>query len=77
MATELEYAELSNRVYQRTDENRTPVPDAWTELRWLPDLAYSGFSAGVYQKGNEIVISYTGTNEAKAVDGVATARCIR
>lgn len=68
MATELEYAELSNRVYKRTDENRTPVPAGWTELRWLPDPAFSGFSAGVYQKGNEIVIAYTGTNEGKAID---------
>ena len=68
MATELEYAELSNRVYNRTQRNRTPVPAGWTELLWLPDPAYSGFSAGVYKNGNEIVIAYTGTNEGKAVD---------
>lgn len=68
MATELEYAELANRVYNRTQRNRTPVPEGWDELRWLPDPAYSGFSAGVYQKGGEIVISFTGTNEGRAVD---------
>ena len=68
MATELEYGQLSNRVYKRTDANRTPVPQGWTEVKWLADAALSGFSAGVYKKGNEIVISLTGTNEAKAVD---------
>jgi RTX calcium-binding nonapeptide repeat (4 copies)/Lipase (class 3) len=67
MATEIEYAELANRVYVRTSLNRTPVPIGWTEQRWIPDTL-SGFSAGVYKKGNEIVISYTGTNEGKAVD---------
>jgi Lipase (class 3) len=67
MATEIEYAELANRVYARTSLNRTPVPLGWTEQRWIPDTL-SGFSAGVYKKGNEIVISFTGTNEGKAVD---------
>ncbi len=70
MATTLEYAQLSGRVYRRTDENRTPVPTAWTELSWNPGSELSGFSAGVYKKGNEIVISYTGTNEKQIVDFV-------
>ena len=73
MATALEYAELLNRVYRPTGEDRTPVPEGWTELRWLSDPAYSGFSACVYEKGNEIVISYAGTHASKAPErGFAT-----
>ena len=67
MASIPEYAQLTNRVYNRTRENRTPVPIGWTELRWIPDQL-SGFSAGVYMKGDEIVIAFTGTNEAKVAD---------
>ena len=70
MTTDKEYAQLANRVYNRTDENRTPTPTGWKELSWARDAAFSGFSAGVYQKGNDIVISYTGTNEGKAADFV-------
>ena len=69
MASIPEYAQLTNRVYNRTRENRTPVPIGWTELRWIPDQL-SGFSAGVYMKGDEIVIAFTGTNEAKVADFV-------
>lgn len=41
MVTDIEYAQLANRVYNRTDENRTPVPTGlgWTEKKWLPDAA--------------------------------------
>ncbi len=68
MPTIQEYAQLANRVYARTAENRTTVPIGWTELQWIPDRALTGFSAGVYQNGNDIVISYTGTNEKKVKD---------
>ncbi|HEY0333276.1 MAG TPA: hypothetical protein VGC74_06125, partial [Stenotrophomonas sp.] len=63
MANVLDYAMLSNRVYFRPDTNRTELARDWSELRWLPDSPETGFSAGVYQKGSEIVISFTGTNE--------------
>ncbi|MBN9204806.1 calcium-binding protein [Methylibium petroleiphilum] len=68
MPTIQEYAQLANRVYARTAENRTTVPIGWIELQWIPDRALTGFSAGVYQNGNDIVISYTGTNENKVKD---------
>jgi Ca2+-binding RTX toxin-like protein len=42
--------------------NRPPLPPGWTELEWHTDNG-GGFSYGVYQNGNDIVISYTGTNE--------------
>lgn len=63
MTTLQDYAQLSGRVYNRTDENRTPVPDGWTEDTWLIDDPITSFSAGVYSNGNEIVIAFTGTNE--------------
>ncbi|MDP2976853.1 MAG: hypothetical protein Q8N45_11665, partial [Anaerolineales bacterium] len=63
MAELLQYAQLAGRVYNRTPENRTPVPDGWSELNWQKDDGVSGFSAGAYRKGNEVVISFTGTNE--------------
>ena len=47
MATHLEYAQLSGRVYNRTDENRLPVPDDWSEMTWRSDDPITGFSAGV------------------------------
>lgn len=68
MPTIEEYAQLANRVYKRTDENRTPIPDGWLELSWTPDRELTGFSAGVYQSGNDIVIAYTGTNQMKVAD---------
>ncbi len=71
MPTDIEYAQLANRVYARTQRNRTPTT-GWKELSWLPDsVSGGGFSAGVYQNGNDIVIAYTGTNEGKALDFIA------
>ena len=65
MATNFEYAQLSGRVYAAEfTENRTPVPIGWEEIR-PPVSTFYGFSGGAYFKAstNEIVISYTGTNE--------------
>ena len=59
----LDYALLSTRVYAASDRNRTGVPAGWTEQRWEPDYNLSGFSAGAYRKGSEVVIAYTGTNQ--------------
>jgi Ca2+-binding RTX toxin-like protein len=61
VVTTLEYAQLSGRAYAATQKNRTPVPAGWAELGWFPDQA-NGFSAGIYKKGSEIVIAFTGTN---------------
>jgi hypothetical protein len=61
MATLQHYAQLSNRAYTRSDANRTPVPEGWTELDPKPeDHFLTGFSAGVYLSdgGTELVISF-------------------
>lgn len=63
MAEDTAYALLSTRVYYASDDNRTGVPEGWSELRWEEDYRYSGFSAGAYRKGNEVVIAYAGTNQ--------------
>lgn len=63
MASNLEYAQLATHVYARSDENRTPLTDGWAQISRQEDDTW-GFSAGAYQKGNEIVISFAGTNEA-------------
>ena len=68
MATLTDYAQISGRVYQRTQNNRMYRPDGFTELQWLRDDPITGFSAGVYKKGNEIVIGFTGTNESLIKD---------
>ncbi|MFN3915795.1 MAG: hypothetical protein ACK4K3_12905 [Aquabacterium sp.] len=67
-----EYAQLANRMYYRAVENRMPAPRGWVGLVWKTDDPVSGFSCGAYQKGNDIVISFTGSNENLAKDfGVA------
>ena len=64
MADKLDYALLSGRVYYRTPVNRTRLEGSgWTELKWLANDSITGFSAGVYQKDNEIVIAFAGTDE--------------
>jgi hypothetical protein len=64
MIDKLIYAQLSNRAYPRNDDkNRTPLPTGgWTELQAPGNYSITGFSAGVYQNGNDIVIAFTGTN---------------
>ena len=59
----LDFVQIAGRVYQRTDENRMSVPEGYVELQWQRDDSLTGFSAGVYKKGDEIVIGFTGSNE--------------
>ena len=68
MTTLTDYAQISGRVYQRTDENRMYKPSGFTEVQWVRDNPITGFSAGVYKKGDEIVIGFTGTNEGMSLD---------
>ncbi|MFY9326531.1 MAG: hypothetical protein WAO76_00690, partial [Georgfuchsia sp.] len=63
MPSTIDYALISTRVYDASPDNRTGVPVGWTELTWQPDYNLSGFSAGAYKNGNDIVIAYTGTNQ--------------
>jgi hypothetical protein len=48
MATELDYAALSARVYwnARGGRNANPIPADWEELRYDPYDNLSGFIAG-------------------------------
>ena len=62
MATNLEYAQLATHVYSRSPENQTPLTGGWTQIAGQADDTW-GFSAGAYRRGDEIVISFAGTNE--------------
>ena len=51
MAELLQYAQLAGRVYNRTPENRTPVPDGWSELPGFDsDLQISPLFGGPLQR---------------------------
>jgi|GEM_PF-1614113 len=63
MASVNEYMQLSTHVYAASQVNKIGVPTDWEQLEWLPDDPETGFSAGAYKKGNEIVIAYAGTND--------------
>jgi hypothetical protein len=65
---------LSTRVYAASDINRTGVPAGWTELTWQADYNLSGFSAGAYRNGSEVVIAYTGTNQTLALSGMGSGQ---
>jgi hypothetical protein len=65
MATTLEYMKFALNVYQASDKNSIGVPLNWNRTNRQPDML-SGFSAGTFVKGNEVVISYTGTNNFPA-----------
>lgn len=70
MVQNKDYAQLSLYVYFVHDKNKIYLPEGWTGTRY-PDDPASGFSYGIFESGNEIVISYTGTNEG--VDWLANA----
>lgn len=61
-----EYAQLSAHVYDSLlRQNKMTIPGGFKELMWWDDDPKTGFSAGVYKKGNEIVVAFTGSNEIK------------
>lgn len=62
MPTTLDYMKFSLNVYAASDKNLIGVPFGWIRSDWVPDLS-DGFSAGRFIQGNEMVISYTGTND--------------
>jgi len=71
MADKFDYALLSDHVYAHTEDNKINLDSSgWEELTWVPDDPITGFSAGAYKKGNEIVIAFAGTNEEKFADSV-------
>jgi hypothetical protein len=74
MITDLQYALMAGNVYRSTrpDINKVPIPvaDGWQEIpNTYVNLASSGFEAASFQRGTDIVISYTGTGTA--VDWIA------
>lgn len=64
MPTTLEYMQFVTGVYAASDKNTIGDPAGWTLNAWQPDTT-TGFSAGYYfnNQTNEVVISYTGTND--------------
>lgn len=64
MPTLLEYMQFATGVYAASDKNSLGDPAGWSLNAWQPDQA-TGFSAGYYfnSQSNEVVISYTGTND--------------
>ena len=64
MPTSLECMQFATGVYAASDDNKLDDPIGWQRFSWQPDQA-TGFSAGYYfnSQSNEVVISYTGTND--------------
>ena len=56
----------------RSARNTLPVPDGWTQMNeasgYKQNDTSTGFMAGVYVKGNEVVISYCGTTDENGLD---------
>ena len=74
---EIDRALMAGRAYQ-TNRDQTanwfPTPVGWTEFSHVPNTPYpttSGFEAGAFQKGSEIVISYAGTNPSDLTGDMA------
>ena len=64
MADERDYALLSDSAYKKAPENTIdPEVSGWKKVESVPDHIFTGFSAGVYEKGSEIVIAFAGTDE--------------
>jgi hypothetical protein len=59
VADTLQYMQFALGVYAASNENRL---DYQYRTDWVPDLT-SGFSAGCYVVGDEMIISFTGTND--------------
>lgn len=65
---EIDCALMAGRAYQltRAGINWFPVPTGWTEFFHVPNNTYpttGGFEAASFQRGSEIVISFTGTDQ--------------
>jgi len=77
MATfQMDCAITAGRAYQtnRGEINQFSVPDGWTEFFHVPNSTYpasSGFEAVSLQRGNEIVISFAGSDSSSLGDLLA------
>jgi hypothetical protein len=71
MATTIEYALMAGASYisTRSENNWFPAPQGWTEITDLRrNDPNSGFEAISFTMGNDIVISYAGTNPNSLLD---------
>jgi len=69
---EIDRALMAGAAYlsTRPEINRFPVPQGWTErIENRASNENSGFEARAFQKGNEIVISFAGTNPNESLLG--------
>jgi hypothetical protein len=79
MPTIIEYSLMAGHAYRTTrDEiNWIPVPQGWRPFFPVPDLTTStfpttaGFEAISFQRGSEIVISFTGTDPSDILGDIA------
>jgi glutamate-1-semialdehyde aminotransferase len=67
MATDLELAVLANAVYVAHPNNSVLTP-SWKPVDALARSHPSGFAAQVFEKGNEVVIAFRGTDDPKFAD---------
>ena len=61
MASNLEYAVLARNSYEVSGPNDIRLP-GWDPVDGLGGSGWGGFAAAVVQKGDEIVISFRGTD---------------
>ena len=82
MVTTIEYALMAGRAYQTTRAlvNQFPIPVAlgWLEIAHVPNnpdfpqfTGADGFEAVAFKRGNNIVISYAGTNPSDITGDIA------
>ncbi|MFZ5594910.1 MAG: lipase family protein [Pseudomonadota bacterium] len=77
MATqrEIDYALMAGAAYRstRSDINRFPVPQGWSEIPSSHVVLPSGFEAISFTNGSEIVISFAGTGPGLNADWLANS----
>ena len=76
MATTIEYALMAGASYisTRPDINKFPIPQGWVAVTNPPHFQddATGFEAISFQRGNEIVIAFAGTNPGDLSGDMAT-----
>ena len=70
MTTAIEYALMAGASYRSNRDaiNRFPIPAEWSEITGSYRNLPSGFEAVAFTKGNEIVISFAGTEPTQPGD---------
>jgi hypothetical protein len=60
-----------NAYFETRHNNKIPIPNGWGLMGERKYNAASGCEAAVFKKGNEIVISFAGTNSGPLGEGTA------